>query len=96
MAVARAVLGDPTSHRQQARLLAPEAADEPHPTVIRTPAARPISQELIRFARERVGSKAPEEVVSLDRMPLNAAGKVDRVTLQQMAEARLGARRPSD
>ena len=45
---------------------------------------------LIRFARERVGYKAPEEVVFLDQMPLNATGKVDRVTLQQMAEARLG------
>jgi acyl-CoA synthetase (AMP-forming)/AMP-acid ligase II len=50
-------------------------------------AARPISQELIRFARERVGYQAPEEVVFLDRRPLNATGKVDRVTLKQMAEA---------
>ena len=42
-------------------------------------------QELIRFARTRVGYKAPEEIVVRDEMPLNAAGKVDRVTLKKMA-----------
>ena len=52
-------------------------------------AARPTSQELIRFARARVGYKAPEEIVLLDAMPLNPAGKVDRVFLKQLAEARL-------
>jgi long-chain acyl-CoA synthetase len=41
---------------------------------------RPISQELIRFARTRVGYKAPEDIVLLDHMPLNASGKVDRAT----------------
>jgi long-chain acyl-CoA synthetase len=49
-------------------------------------ATRPTSQELIRFARARVGYKAPEEIVVLDEMPLNATGKVDRVTLKGMAE----------
>jgi len=45
-------------------------------------------QELIRFARERVGYKAPEEIVFLDEMPLNPTGKVDRVTLKKMAADR--------
>ena len=47
---------------------------------------RPTSQELIDFARERVGYKAPEEVVFLDEMPLNPTGKLDRVGLKRMAE----------
>jgi acyl-CoA synthetase (AMP-forming)/AMP-acid ligase II len=49
----------------------------------------PTSQALIRFARARVGYKAPEEIVVLPEMPLNATGKVDRVALKQLAEARL-------
>lgn len=49
-------------------------------------AQRPASADLIRFARERVGYKAPEEIVFLDEMPLNATGKVDRVALKQLAE----------
>jgi long-chain acyl-CoA synthetase len=48
-------------------------------------AARPTVQDLIRFARARVGYKAPEEVVVLARMPLTATGKVDRVTLKRWA-----------
>jgi long-chain acyl-CoA synthetase len=52
-------------------------------------ATRPTSQELIGFARARVGYKAPEEIVVLDDMPLNATGKVDRVALKRLAEARL-------
>src|SRR6266536_1068633 len=43
---------------------------------------RPASQELIQFARARVGYKAPEEIVVLDEMPLTATGKVDRTTLK--------------
>jgi long-chain acyl-CoA synthetase len=58
-------------------------------------ASRPTSQELIRFARARVGYKAPEEIVVLDEMPLNATGKMDRVALKRMAEARLGGEAPS-
>ncbi|MEM7123240.1 MAG: class I adenylate-forming enzyme family protein [Pseudomonadota bacterium] len=42
-------------------------------------------QELIDFARARIGYKAPEVVVVLDEMPFNATGKVDRVTLKAMA-----------
>jgi acyl-CoA synthetase (AMP-forming)/AMP-acid ligase II len=52
-------------------------------------AERPTSQELIEFARERVGYKAPEEVVFLDEMPLNPTGKVDRVGLKRLAEQHL-------
>ncbi len=48
-------------------------------------APRPKSLELIRFAKARVGYKAPEEVVFLETMPLNATGKVDRVALKQLA-----------
>jgi len=54
------------------------------------PGAAPLtSQELIRFARERVGYKAPEEVYLLEQMPLNPTGKVDRVALKRRAEAHL-------
>lgn len=45
----------------------------------------PKMQDLIQFARARVGYKAPEEIIVLDEMPLNATGKVDRVTLKRMA-----------
>lgn len=46
----------------------------------------PTSQDQIRFARERIGYKAPGEIVVLKVMPLNATGKVDRVALKRMAE----------
>jgi len=49
-------------------------------------AERPTSQELIQFARKRVGYKAPEEIVFLTEMPINAVGKVDRATLKVRAE----------
>jgi acyl-CoA synthetase (AMP-forming)/AMP-acid ligase II len=58
---------------------------------LRSGAQRPTSAEIIHFARERVGYKAPDEIVFLDAMPLNATGKVDRVRLKQMAEARLAS-----
>ncbi len=48
-------------------------------------ASRPTAQDLIRFARARVGYKAPEEIVVLTTMPLNATGKLDRVTLKRWA-----------
>jgi hypothetical protein len=44
---------------------------------------------LIRFARARVGYKAPEDIVVLDDMPLNATGKVDPETHGPGAEGRL-------
>lgn len=50
---------------------------------------RPTSQELIRFARARIGYKAPEEIIVLDEMPLTATGKLDRTNLKRMAEANL-------
>jgi long-chain acyl-CoA synthetase len=47
--------------------------------------ARPPAQELIAFARARVGYKAPEDIVFLDRVPLNPTGKVDRAALKELA-----------
>ncbi len=58
---------------------------------IKPGAERPTSSELIGFARQRVGYKAPEEIVIYDTMPLNVTGKVDRMMLKQMAEVRLTA-----
>lgn len=48
---------------------------------------RPTDQELIRFARTKVGYKAPDEIVVLDEMPRTATGKLDRMALKRMAEA---------
>jgi long-chain acyl-CoA synthetase len=45
----------------------------------------PSETELIEFARERIGYKAPEEIRFLTDMPLNPTGKIDRVTLIKMA-----------
>ena len=50
---------------------------------------QPTSQELIQFARARVGYKAPEEIVVLSEMPFTATGKLDRTHLKRMAEANL-------
>ncbi len=50
---------------------------------------RPTAADLIVFCRERVGYKAPEEIVFLDQMPLNPTGKIDRVGLKAMAEDHL-------
>jgi long-chain acyl-CoA synthetase len=50
---------------------------------------RPTSDELVSFCRERVGYKAPEEIVVLDEMPLNPTGKLDRARLRHMAEHHL-------
>jgi long-chain acyl-CoA synthetase len=47
--------------------------------------ARPKTAELIQFAKARVGYKAPEEIVIIDKMPLNPTGKVDRVSLKKLA-----------
>ena len=49
----------------------------------------PTGAELIAFARERIGYKAPEEVVVLDELPLNPTGKVDRERLKRLAEEHL-------
>jgi long-chain acyl-CoA synthetase len=49
--------------------------------------ARPTMTELIRFSRGQIGYKAPDEIVVLDEMPINATGKVDRVALKDLASA---------
>ncbi len=49
----------------------------------------PARADLIVFCRERIGYKAPEEIVFLDEMPLNPTGKIDRVKLKRMAEDHL-------
>ena len=54
----------------------------------------PTSDAVIRVARDRVGYKAPEVVVVLDEMAVNATGKVDRVTLKKMAADRYAAEHP--
>ncbi len=56
---------------------------------VREGAERPSSADLIVFCRERIGYKAPEEIVFLDEMPLNPTGKIDRVGLKRMAEDHL-------
>ncbi|MEO1191230.1 MAG: AMP-binding protein [Pseudomonadota bacterium] len=48
----------------------------------------PAAEELITFAREKIGYKAPEEIVFLDRLPLNPTGKLDRVALKALAAER--------
>jgi acyl-CoA synthetase (AMP-forming)/AMP-acid ligase II len=55
-------------------------------------AERPSSADLIVFCRERIGYKAPEEIVFLAQMPLNPTGKIDRAGLKAMAEDHLHPR----
>jgi acyl-CoA synthetase (AMP-forming)/AMP-acid ligase II len=50
---------------------------------------RPSGAELIVFCRDRVGYKAPEEIVVLDEMPLTPTGKIDRTRLKRIAENHL-------
>jgi long-chain acyl-CoA synthetase len=52
-------------------------------------AEKPSAADLIVHCRERIGYKAPEEVVFLDEMPLNPTGKIDRSLLKRMAEDHL-------
>jgi long-chain acyl-CoA synthetase len=52
-------------------------------------AERPSRADLIAFCRERIGYKAPDEIVFLEEMPLNPTGKIDRVGLKRMAEDHL-------
>lgn len=47
--------------------------------------APPTIADLIQFSRARVGYKAPEEILVLDKLPINAVGKVDRPALRAMA-----------
>jgi long-chain acyl-CoA synthetase len=48
--------------------------------------------DLIKFSREHIGYKAPEDIVILDEMPLNPTGKIDHVTLKRIAEEGHGHR----
>ncbi len=41
--------------------------------------------DILKMARDRIGYKAPEEIVAIKKLPENAAGKIDRVTLSKMA-----------
>lgn len=59
---------------------------------IKDGAKRPEIMELIKFSRERIGYKAPEDIVVLDEMPLNPTGKIDRVGLKRLAEEEHGHR----
>ena len=56
---------------------------------LREGAEAPASADLIVHCRDRIGYKAPEEVVVLDEMPLNPTGKIDRPGLKRMAEDHL-------
>ena len=56
---------------------------------VRRRGERPSSADLIVYCRDRMGYKAPEEIVFLDEMPLNPTGKIDRVGLKRMAEDHL-------
>ena len=62
---------------------------------LRPDAPPATAADLIAFCRERIGYKAPEEVVFLDEMPLNATGKLDRAGLKQLAEAGLHPHAPA-
>lgn len=55
---------------------------------------RPSTQDLIRHARERVGYRAPEEIIVLPEIPLNPTGKVDRAELTRMANDHIRPDRP--
>ena len=56
---------------------------------LRAGATPPSRADLIVFCRDRIGYKAPEEIVFLDEMPLNPTGKIDRAGLKRMAEDHL-------
>ena len=54
----------------------------------------PRAQDIIQCARERVGYKAPEVIIFLGKMPINATGKVDRMTLKKWTADRVSAEHP--
>jgi acyl-coenzyme A synthetase/AMP-(fatty) acid ligase len=56
---------------------------------LRDDQTKPSAGDLIVFCRERIGYKAPEEIIFLDAIPLNPSGKIDRVSLKKMAEDHL-------
>jgi long-chain acyl-CoA synthetase len=56
------------------------------PEFLKSAIEPPTLSDLIEFSRARVGYKAPDEIIVLDQMPINAVGKVDRVALRQLAD----------
>jgi acyl-CoA synthetase (AMP-forming)/AMP-acid ligase II len=56
---------------------------------LREGAEHPSAAELIVHCRERIGYKAPEEILFLEEIPLNPTGKIDRTGLKRMAEDHL-------
>jgi acyl-coenzyme A synthetase/AMP-(fatty) acid ligase len=58
---------------------------------LRPDAPRPTIAELVQFSKQRVGYKAPDEIIVLEEMPTTAVGKVDRVALKALAETAVHA-----
>ncbi len=56
----------------------------------------PREQELIAFARSRVGFRAPEQVLFVEDLPLDGSGQLDRDALRQMTESGLALNAPSE
>ncbi|MEM9632161.1 MAG: class I adenylate-forming enzyme family protein [Pseudomonadota bacterium] len=54
---------------------------------LKNEAVRPETRDLMKFARDRVGYKAPEAIVFLENLPLTAVGKLNRPRLSQVAAA---------
>jgi long-chain acyl-CoA synthetase len=79
IALAGAVGVHDTVHGENVRAYVTLADNRPQPT----------AADLIIHCRERIGYKAPEEIVFLPTMPLNPTGKIDRVGLKRMAEDHL-------
>ena len=56
---------------------------------LRPGVSRPSSADVIAFRRDRIGHKAPEEVVVLEDLPLDPTGKIDRPAPNRLAEDHL-------
>lgn len=52
---------------------------------LKSDVAQPATEELIEFARSRVGYKAPESIIVLQEMPMTVSEKVDRAALRRMS-----------
>ena len=49
--------------------------------------------EVLKMTRNRIGYKAPEEILAIKELPENAAGKIDRIALAKMASADVSSSR---
>ena len=49
---------------------------------------QPVAQKVEAF-HEELATKAPEEILFLEEMPVNPTGKIDRAGLKRMAEDHL-------